>query len=98
MSHITPEPIHHTSSSIAAAKSHFTLSLSLIRFSLKDNLLSLPTCTFPSIPSNKIDNVFPSLDVRPAKYLAYVEWFSPTPAAPDPKHLMYKVLRSIQGG
>jgi hypothetical protein len=31
-------------------------------------------------------------------YLAYIEWFSPIPAVPDPKHLMYKVSRSIQGG
>ncbi len=48
VSHITPKLICHVSSSITAAKSHFTLSLSLIRFSLEDDLSSLPTHTFPS--------------------------------------------------
>ena len=50
------------------------------------------------IPNNKIDDVFPMLDTRPPTLLAYVEWFSPIPATPNPKHLMYKVSRSIQGG
>jgi len=40
--------------------------------------------------------VAPSLDTSP--YLAYVEWFSPLSAAPDRKHKMYKVTRSIQNG
>ncbi|KAF8483959.1 hypothetical protein DFH94DRAFT_626321 [Russula ochroleuca] len=34
----------------------------------------------------------------PPTYLAYVEWFSPLPSAPDPKHLMYRVTRSTQNG
>ena len=52
------------------------------------------------IPGKKYDEVFPLLDagLRPPTFLAYVEWFSPIPATPDPKHLMYKVSRSIQGG
>ena len=50
------------------------------------------------IPNNKIDQVFPSPDTRPPLYLAYVEWFTPIPARPDPKHRMYKVSRSIQNG
>ena len=52
------------------------------------------------IPRIKIDEVFSSLDptLRPPTFLAYVEWFTPIPATHDPKHLMYKVSRSIQGG
>jgi hypothetical protein len=50
------------------------------------------------IPNNKIDMVFPSPDTRPPSYLAYVEWFTPIPAEPEPKHRMYKVSRSIQNG
>ena len=50
------------------------------------------------IPSKKIDEVFPLLDTKPPTTLAYVEWFSPIPATPEPKHLMYKVSRSMQGG
>lgn len=48
------------------------------------------------IPKRKIDEVAPSLECSP--YLAYVEWFSPLPAAPDPKHKMFKVTRSMQNG
>ena len=52
------------------------------------------------IPRIKIDEVFSSLDptLRPPMFLAYIEWFTPIPATRDPKHLMYKVLRSVQGG
>ena len=50
------------------------------------------------IPSKTIGIVFPSPDVTPPTYLAYVEWFSPIPATRDPKHLMYRVSRSIKDG
>ncbi|KAK6991981.1 hypothetical protein R3P38DRAFT_2416243, partial [Favolaschia claudopus] len=30
--------------------------------------------------------------------LAYVEWFSPFTAQPEPHHLMYKVKRSLKDG
>ena len=49
------------------------------------------------LPRRKIREVAPLLDTSP--YLAYVEWFSPLPAAPDPKHKMYKVTRlTLQNG
>ena len=46
------------------------------------------------IPSRIYDDVFPSPDITPPTHLAYVEWFSPIPATPDPIHKMYKVSRS----
>ena len=48
------------------------------------------------IPRRAINEVAPSLDTSP--HLAYVEWFSPLAAAPDPKHRMYKVTRVTQNG
>jgi hypothetical protein len=48
------------------------------------------------IPRKVIHKVAPSLDASP--FLAYVEWFSPLPAAPDPKHKLFKVTRMTQNG
>jgi hypothetical protein len=50
------------------------------------------------IPSKDIDNVFHPPDHALPSHLAYVKWFSPIPATPDSKHLMYKVSRIIQDG
>jgi hypothetical protein len=50
------------------------------------------------IPNRVINQVSLLLDTTPPTYLAYVEWFSPLPSAPDPKHLMYRVTRSTQNG
>jgi hypothetical protein len=47
------------------------------------------------IPSKVHHQVFPLLDALPI-HLAYVEWFSSLSAAPDPKHLMHRVSRSLQ--
>src|SRR6267154_2208351 len=50
------------------------------------------------IPSRVVDMVFPSLDNPPPNHLAYVEWFSPIPPRPDPKHLMYRLSRLVRNG
>jgi hypothetical protein len=38
------------------------------------------------------------LNTTPPTYLAYVEWFSPFAAAPEPKHLMYRISRTQNVG
>ena len=52
------------------------------------------------LPMKTIRDFCPALDTSPAtpSHLAYVEWFSPLAASPDPKHLMYRVSRLTQGG
>ena len=50
------------------------------------------------IPQRYIEEVFPSTDAMPPTHLAYVEWFTPLPAMPEPKHLMYKVSRMMSQG
>jgi hypothetical protein len=46
------------------------------------------------IPGRAINEVAPLLETSP--HLAYVEWFTPLSAAPDPKHKLYKVTRATQ--
>jgi hypothetical protein len=52
------------------------------------------------LPMKSIPNFCPALDTLSAtpSHLAYVEWFSPLAASPDPKHLMYWVSRLTQYG
>ncbi|KAN0140201.1 hypothetical protein V8E53_002097 [Lactarius tabidus] len=50
------------------------------------------------LPSKIIPQVFPSSDVTPPQHLAYVEWFSSIPTAPDNNTQLYKVSRLIQNG
>jgi hypothetical protein len=37
-------------------------------------------------------------DVDASPFLAYVKWFSLLPAAPDPKHKLFKATRMTQNG
>ncbi|KAG1897487.1 uncharacterized protein F5891DRAFT_1129926 [Suillus fuscotomentosus] len=50
-----------------------------------------------SIPATATQLLFPPAN-QPPKHLAYVEWFTPFPATPDPRHSMYKVSRFIRSG
>jgi len=50
------------------------------------------------IPSSIVHDMSPTLDTLPPTHLAYVEWFSPLTAAPDPKHQMYRVSRQMRNG
>ena len=49
------------------------------------------------LPNRVIPEVFSTLDTPPG-HLAYVEWFTPLPRRPDPKHGMYRVSRVMENG
>ena len=49
------------------------------------------------LPNRVIPEVFSTLDTPP-RHLAYVEWFTPLPAMPDPKHGLYKVSKLTENG
>ncbi|KAK7017889.1 hypothetical protein VNI00_018532 [Paramarasmius palmivorus] len=49
--------------------------------------------TLPPIASKEW---FPSPNIQPAKYLAYIEWFTPFKRGPERNHLMYKVSRAFR--
>ena len=48
------------------------------------------------IPNRVNQDIFPELATPPPTYLAYVEWFTPLTATPDPKHRMFRVARLIR--
>jgi hypothetical protein len=50
------------------------------------------------IPSSVVNDVFPFPAIAPASHLAYIEWFSPIPATPDPVNHMYRISRSVEDG
>jgi hypothetical protein len=50
-----------------------------------------------SLPEKVIAELFPpGMDLP--QHLAYIEWLSSIPRAPDPNHLLYKVKRSMKDG
>ncbi|KAG1898389.1 uncharacterized protein F5891DRAFT_955757 [Suillus fuscotomentosus] len=50
-----------------------------------------------SIPAVTTQLLFPPTH-QPPKHLAYVEWFTPFPVTPDPRHGMYKISHVIKSG
>ena len=50
------------------------------------------------IPSSVVNDVFPFPTNAPASHLAYIEWFSPIPATPDPVNHMYRISRLVEDG
>jgi len=55
-------------------------------------------CMVFQIPEQYFKEVFPSTNATSLTHLAYVEWFTPLLAVPEPKHLMYKVSRMMSQG
>jgi hypothetical protein len=49
-------------------------------------------CIF-TLPSNALDHWFSKLSQKPAKYLAYVEWFTPFKPSPEANNLLYKISK-----
>ncbi|KAK7023555.1 hypothetical protein VNI00_016675 [Paramarasmius palmivorus] len=54
-------------------------------------------CVF-TLPKAALKEWFPTPEVQPAKYLAYVEWFTPFKRGPEANHLMYKVSHAFRPG
>ena len=50
-----------------------------------------------TLPPKVVTQLFP-LHRAPPRYLAYVEWFTPFTANPEPHHLMYKISRTVRNG
>ena len=50
-----------------------------------------------ALPPKSIPLLFPPT-VRIPTHLAYVEWFTPFPSAPDRNSGLYKLSRSLHGG
>ncbi|KAJ3005068.1 hypothetical protein NUW54_g4509 [Trametes sanguinea] len=51
-----------------------------------------------SLPKRTIDLLLLAEDERPPQYLAYVEWFTPFRAEPEPNHGLYRVSRVLENG
>ncbi|KAJ7504642.1 hypothetical protein B0H11DRAFT_1709428 [Mycena galericulata] len=50
-----------------------------------------------SFPHHSVKTLFPA-DTVPPSHLAYVEWFSPFTSDAEPRHLLYKIKRSLKDG
>ncbi|KAG1791568.1 uncharacterized protein HD556DRAFT_1432897 [Suillus plorans] len=50
-----------------------------------------------SLPSKMLPLLFPPT-VEVPNHLAYIEWFTPFPSAPDRHHGLYKLSRALHGG
>ena len=50
------------------------------------------------LPNKVIPQLFPSSDATPPSHLAYVEWFTPIPTAPEGDSGLYKISRMVRNG
>lgn len=51
-----------------------------------------------SLGSKALETLFPPTGPQPPKFLAYVEWFTPFTAEPDPAHRLYRLTRALRDG
>ena len=55
-------------------------------------------CVVFQLPNKVIPRLFPYSDTAPPSHLAYVEWFTPIPAAPESDSGLYKISRMVRNG
>ena len=76
---------------------HQNLSLAILLIDAVTGFRIVQVRVVFTLPQKIITQLFPPHRVPP-RYLAYVEWFTPFTANPEPHHRMYKISRTLRGG
>jgi len=78
---------------------HFDLSLpvAILLIDVESGFRVVQVRVVFTLPQKIATQLFPPHRVPP-RYLAYVEWFTPFTANPEPHHLMYKINRNLRNG